>query len=88
MDQAWEGAAPSWGSQDTISLSPWDLPYSRGSPDSLTLPLTSRQPEPTRQTPREGSRCVPDPSEWDCVRQAYEEVFKAKQDHEGGPNPM
>lgn len=27
------------------------------------------------------------PLEWDCVSQAYEELFKAKQGHEGGPNP-
>lgn len=26
------------------------------------------------------------PLEWDCVSQAYE-LFKAKQGHEGGPNP-
>lgn len=82
-----EGSAPRRGSQDAVSPSPWDLPQSWGSADSLTLPLTGRRPKPTRQTLREGPRCVPDPSEWDCVRQAYEELFKAKQGHEAGPNP-
>ncbi|CAI9155032.1 unnamed protein product [Rangifer tarandus platyrhynchus] len=78
-DRPWEGSAPSWGSQDTVSPSPQDLPQSRGSADSLTLLLAGRRPQPTRQTLREGPRCVPDPSEGDRTEQEMETVISCSE---------